>query len=482
MDPLAIQAGTLQTVRPVLGLDASLTSILREGRMVAGEVLQTFAGHSVMIGIGRHRVPAESGVELQTGQRFLARVVEGKDGIVLKIVGGPQSQDSRLLVALRSAVGQDRPIGQLLGDVASRLRAAVDAGGANEKGLTELLKQVGEHVFLPGASGAELRDLIARSGLDYEALLLAESQGGRGVVQLQRALGALMRQLLGGLGTHLAQQGLALSPQQLDELKQRLLRAVADPGPLVAKADGAEALSNLRGELERRSSGALEGAFDGPAREALRGALPGALDALLADDGELELLQRLLKGLAGPAEPADLARNLKARLLGALAELPEGPSRAAVAKAVAGLEAEQLLNLARREFQEGWHLSLPVPDGERWATAHLFYSDPDGGERQLTAGEDMQRLTVAVDFSRLGPLRAELGLRDDLVALRLIVAREDVAAELRRELPALVERLDIGGREARISVVLGTRQEAEVERLGTNIRWLEEHHLMDLQG
>jgi hypothetical protein len=179
---------------------------------------------------------------------------------------------------------------------------------------------------------------------------------------------------------------------------------------------------------------------------------------------------------------------LKARLLSALAGLPEGTERDAVARAVAGIEAEQLLNLARREFQEGWHLSLPVPDGERWATAHLFYSDPDGAGRQAGPGaDDMQRLTVAVDFSQLGPLRAEIGVRRDLVALRLVVTREEIAAELRRELPALVERLclgaqGLGAREARVSVVLGAPRDVQVEPPGTDIRWLQEHHLMDLSG
>ena len=91
----------------------------------------------------------------------------------------------------------------------------------------------------------------------------------------------------------------------------------------------------------------------------------------------------------------------------------------------------------------------------------------------------LTRLTVAVDFSKVGPLRADLGVRDDLVALRLRVTDERVAAALRAEVPALVERLEGGGRQVRVSVAVAPTPEVEVDRLSTNIRWLREHHLMD---
>jgi hypothetical protein len=488
MDPLAIQIGALQSVRPVLALDASLTSILREGRLVAGEILQSLDGHSVLIGVGRHRVPADSQVELQPGERFLARVVEGKEGIVLKVLGGRAGEESRLLVALRSVLGEDRPIGELLGDLAARLRIAAGSRGDAQRDLIELLQRLGEHVFLPGASGADLRDLIARSGFDYEALLLAQGSGGKGEFQFQTALAALVRQLLSGLAAHLDQRGLHLAPALLASLEKRFLQAVAGLTRPVGAATEEQALAALQAELELHLGRAAEGGAGGRLRAALRVALPGLLGNLLATEADSPVLEQLLRALRAPSEDAGLARNLKARLLSALAGLPEGTERDAVARAVAGIEAEQLLNLARREFQEGWHLSLPVPDGERWATAHLFYSDPDGAGRQAGPGaDDMQRLTVAVDFSQLGPLRAEIGVRRDLVALRLVVTREEIAAELRRELPALVERLclgaqGLGAREARVSVVLGAPRDVQVEPPGTDIRWLQEHHLMDLSG
>ena len=488
MDPLAIQLGSLQSVRPVLALDGSLTSILREGRMVAGEVLQRMDGGTVLIGLGRHRVPADSQVEMQPGERFLARVVEGEEGLVLKVLGPGGGKDSKLLLALRSVVGQDRPVGELLGEVAGRLRAALEAGGgagrtAGERSLGELLQKIGEHVFVPGMRGADLRQLIARSGFDYEALLFAEAQGGRGALQLQRGLAALVRQLLGELDGRLAKNGLNLTPAQLDDLRQRFLWALRGLGDLAPELQGEGAAARLRQELTARLERALEGGPGGRAREVLRGALPQVLGGLLGGegDGDGPALARLLRVLSSSSGPVDLGRDLKAQLLGALAELPEGSVRDSVARALAGVESEQLLNLARREFQEGWHLSLPVPDGERWATAHLYYADPDDADGCLE-GEEMQRMTVSVDFSQLGPLRAEIGVRHDLIALRLVVTRPEVVEELHRGLRTLTDQLELDGRKTRVAIALGRPEEADADSLGFDIRWLREHRLMDLRG
>jgi hypothetical protein len=107
MEPLSIQAGSeSRAVRPVLALDSSLTAVLREGRVVAGEVIQSMDGHSVLIGVGRHRVPADAQVDLQPGDRFLARVERSGEEIVLKLLGGSGAPESRLALALRQVVGR----------------------------------------------------------------------------------------------------------------------------------------------------------------------------------------------------------------------------------------------------------------------------------------------------------------------------------------------------------------------------------------
>ena len=97
-----------------------------------------------------------------------------------------------------------------------------------------------------------------------------------------------------------------------------------------------------------------------------------------------EGIGELLSALQARLDPSALIGNLKSQLLAALTELPAGDAKQAVAKALAGIESEQLLNLARNEFNEGWHLSVPLPDGENWATAHMFYTDPENGGERLT--------------------------------------------------------------------------------------------------
>jgi hypothetical protein len=340
------------------------------------------------------------------------------------------------------------------------------------------MRQLGTHVFEPGADGSRLRELMTRAGLDHEAQLLALAGGGRATAELRGLLGSLVRRVLARLNGMWVAQGLELPAPQLEALGGRLLLSLSGLR-LEPAAEGREAAA-LAAQLEARLASGLAAGTSGRFRQVALAGLAEVVVELLGS-GEGSALEALHRALLRSGDPRLLAGNLKSQLLAALAELPEGPAREAVTRALAGLESEQLLNVARREFHEGWHLSVPVPDGAGWATAHLFYSEPDHGEghEEHHEGEDMHRLTVGIEFSRIGPLRADLGVRDDLVALRLRVTDEAVARRLRAEVPELVERLASGGREVRVSVAVAPAPEVEVERLGTNIRWLREHHLMD---
>ena len=483
MDPLAFQAGSANSVRPVLALDASLTSVLREGRMVAGQVLQSMDGGSLLVGIGRHRVPADANVDLQPGDRFLARVEKTDQGTVLRILGERGEAEPRLLTALRAVVGNDRPIGELLGDLASKLRASANSAGTSEKSVADLLQQLGGHVFEPGSSGSDLQRLIARSGLDLEALLLSASQGGKSPAAMGSLLSSLAEELLLRLQTYMTQLGLGLSKNDLKLLEKSFLEQLATLQVDDGAPNAMEKTSRLGQAIEARLASAIRQSMKGRAREALLETLKPLLASFSASEAGAKALDRLLRVLTRQQDSSAITMNLKGRVLAALASLPEGEARDAAVRMLAGIESEQLLNLARREFHEGWHLALPVPDGDRWATAQLFYHDSDDSRGQRGGrGEDMQRLTVAVDFSALGPLRAEIGVRDDLVALRIVVTRPEIAERLRGEAAELLERLGTGGREARISVTVGKRDETDVDSLATDIRWLREHHLMDLSG
>ena len=52
MDPVSLQASNLLAARPMIALQGDLGAVLREGRVMAGEVLQSFGGGSMLIGIG----------------------------------------------------------------------------------------------------------------------------------------------------------------------------------------------------------------------------------------------------------------------------------------------------------------------------------------------------------------------------------------------------------------------------------------------
>ncbi len=482
MDPLASQAGIIGSVKPVLALSADLSSVLREGRMVAGEVLQTMDGKSILIGVGRHRVPADSAVDLSPGDRFLARVELTEDGPVLRVLGDRAKGELRLVKALKQVLGEDRPVGRLLGDLASKLRAAMDSDG-QPKAVKELFEKLGDHVFLPGANAADLRALLARSGMDFEALLLAESDGGKNAVQLKLALGNMAKQILGGLKEMWSGAGLQLTAAQMESLGKRLLNALAGIDPKSLGDDLDTRLVRLSAEIRARMGAAVAAETSGAQRKSAMAGLEDLLTKLLGEKGKQPLNRNLLATLLASKEPDALVGNLKAQLLTALSKIPEGPSHEALTKALAGIESEQLLNLARREFHEGWHLSVPVPDGDHWATAHLFYTEPDEHERASKGpGEDMHRITISVDFTGIGPLRGEIGVRADLVAMRLLVQDQKVADRLQGEASELVDRLSTGGRRVRVAVVLGTKEELAHDALTRDVRWLQEHHLMDLSG
>ncbi|MFT7668731.1 MAG: hypothetical protein ACI8X5_001430 [Planctomycetota bacterium] len=481
MDPFAQKIGPVTSIRPSLSLNANLAAVMQEGRIVAGEVLQTFDGKSLLIGVAGHKVPADSGVDLQLGDRFLARVEQGANGVVLRVLGPHGGAEPKLLQALRSVVANDRPVGELLGDLASKLRGRGE--GAQSGASGDLLKQLGEHIFRPGASIAELRQLLARSGMNFESQLLAMTEGAKPPAGMLASLSGFTVELLSIMQSNLSQLGLALSKEEQRSLEKSFLLGLEG---LELEGEGLRAdelLARLAKGAKGKLSSVLKGMASGVRRDALLASLEGSLETLLRSKSGNKSMQQLLRHLLERNDPQLIARNLKGQILAALAQLPAGEASDAAARTLAGIESEQLLNLARREFNEGWHLSLPVPDGDRWATAHVFYHDSEmPGEKREASGDEMQRLTVAVDFSALGPLRAEIGVRDNWVGLRLVVSRPEIAERLQGEASMLAERLSVGGREARISVVLGEPKDTAIDALSTDIRWLREHHLMDLSG
>jgi hypothetical protein len=307
---------------------------------------------------------------------------------------------------------------------------------------TELRLDPGASFFVRVEEGAQGIVLLLAPEGEESALLRAlrpvVGQGG----QLGESLGELVRSL--GDGT--ARAGLAPELRALaDALTELLARPTSDAGALRALLPAL-----------------------GLGHEAALASLVGA---------------RVARGTLG-----ELREDLKGLLLRARAVLDgdgdeHGSLREAVARALTSLEAEQLLNLARARTGEALLLSLPFPDGERWTTAHL--SVPGREERQGGGSEDEAapfRMTLGLELSNLGPLRADLTLTPSLLAVRLLVTRAEVAHRFERELSALRARLADGRRSVELSVRLGTSAEAELGLEPLDTRYLREHNLMDVVG
>jgi hypothetical protein len=364
MEPVAPKNPAI-AIRPVSGgAPIELADLLRDGRVLAGEVLQSLADGSVVIGIGRHKVPADTHLRLDPGQHFLFQVAAAGEQVVLRVLGPGGGEDGDFWRFLRQVIGEDRPLGELLHELATRVRAELERPGHALDALSRLLASL-EHAATLPQGGADLGSLLLRSGQGYEAALLAAAVRG-------------------------------VSPELLDEL----------------------------------------------------------------------------------------GRHLKGELLRALADLPDGPLKEAVARALAGIEAEQLLNLARAHSGEAQVLSLPLPDADGWTTARLCI--PARRERRQGAAEEEedapQRLVLGVSFSRTGPLRVDLIATREALAVRILAQRPELVERLRADSAGLAVQLGRGGRTVRLSVGAGTAEEVAVGSRLFDIALLCDHHVMDVSG
>jgi hypothetical protein len=372
VEPIASSAGS--ALRPAGPGAADASALLRQGRILAAEVLARSADGTVQLALGRHVVPAKTELQMHPGARFLVQVAEEAGEPVLHVLTARAGEGSALLAALRRVIGAERPLGELLAELARSL------GG--ERGLPAeaetLARALPAHVARPGEppSGASLRALILALGLGHEAALAA----------------------------------------------------------------------------------AVDGRAPRPDMTGLRG-------------------------------------DLKALLLLALQALDHGgaeTAREAVARALAGLEAEQLLNLARSQAGEPLVLSFPFPDGAGWATARLAVPrEPEEGGGPAGGEPPLAHVALELELSQLGPLRADLVLARAHLSIRLTVASSDLARRIEPELERLRASLaaSSAGRTARdgsrtleLAVRAGTPAEIRRGFQPLDITWLREHPLVDVAG
>jgi hypothetical protein len=466
---------------------ADLSAVLRQGRVLAGEVLQTLSGGTVLIGVGRHRVPAQTDAQLQPGQRYLFEVAREGPPVQLRVLSsGAEAGDAALLRALRSALGADRPLGGVLESLLAALQREAEGPSAKKGVLLRMLDAITSRAFAPGADGAELAAKLRSGGLAYEARWTALAQLAMGGAEANELASLLRGAFYGELGGDAElERAFGGSLARLFHSQEGGLDAVL--ARWLAAGRAGDLPGTLGALLERAAAAA-----DVPSHA--RQALLARLRALAVDGWPAGVRRALLEALlgvaprsggAGPREvalaAADLALDLKAELLRGLQELGPGEARAAVERALAQLEAEQLLNLARGAAAEPPHWSLPVLEGARWTTAHLaVHRDREHSAPEPDDGAT--RLALSVEFSRTGPVRIDLLERAGTLALRVLVGSESVAGLLRARLPELEQHLAFGGRAVRASVAIAPEEDLRGDDGVQGVGYLRDHHVMDCLG
>lgn len=368
------------------------------------------------------------------------------------------------------------------GDLAARHDAARSA--ARSGASAAVLAELAALAFRPG-EGAEgsLRSLVANSAASRQLAFLA-SAAVAGADSSTQALDALFR-AIGGAASG-------------DAARAPLTRAVTSSlGALVADLVSGDGQGASSARIVRALKGAGPVVFAGALREAGQSTLADRVEAAVGDAGKRPALdgallrialhtrlasgvtlgEHVLQSLAGGAGPADAAGALvleSARSAPAVGE--------ALGRQFAAAEFEQAWNATRRELGDPLVHNFLVPDGpDAHATVQLVGDDREGGrDSGRRQGSESFYLTMGVDFSGLGPVRADVAVRSDQVALRLVIADPGTAQAVRagaRELEAL---LATGGRRVLLAVAEGSEEDASVD--GRRMGMAAEDHLMDVEG
>lgn len=447
MESLGVQARPAPYLQPAHALQGDVAAVLREGRVLAGEVLQRLDGSSLLIGIGgRYRVPANSRAELQPGDRFLFQVQRAEVGgaaseLVLRVLEG-EERESLLLRTLRGRTsGAPIDLGQALLDLGKALRG----GGPRAEALLAALRggAFSAEQATSGASGSAadaLRAALQFGGVRHEAALLDASfsklpagarPGELAHLLVERALGGELAAEASStravLQPAIASLHAGLDGALFDDLES-ILRSVADKVRARPVPDASSA--------------------------SLRAQLANGLESLARGGALTESVRRLVQSQFEERELAGLRGNRKALLLGAL--FGEGESELSPAAREAGrqtlraLESEQLQSVLRREVGAAQRFSLPFLSGNEVHSAKLWVERPKADERSASPAREEDRrtrATVALELSALGPVRVDVLLHGERVALRALVSTEEAAVALRAGFEGLRQRLEAGGQE-----------------------------------
>ncbi len=445
-----------------------------EGRIFAAQVLQLLDGGSVILGIGRERIAASSQAALQVGQKLLLKARGTGAARVFELViqdafevGAEAATDARAAEHPYRLLAQGQGLGELLSD----LTQALSAGGENAAAQA-LARELPQFAWTPGESGPELARQLSNSGLTHEARTLAQAMERLPNSALASAAEELLAltfaQLAGASEVEPARRALGLQlqkmlgdAQELARLQGAVIEGV-DRGGIVGKA-----LAEWIGPALERSLGAsVDAAVRARIAEslALAGLSPrlarAVLEALL---GEHAGLARVLE--QGAAVQTRLETpDFKQWLSAALDRLEPGPEREAVRAAHEALEAEQFVALARASHGDGSSWVLALRDGSAFADARLVHRRSGERDSKTGAGRErrIERAVLGLEFSRTGPVRAELALDGNSLNVRLGVSRAEVAARLQASLDDLSTRLSAPGRSVQLSIAVRAAEDLRV--------------------
>jgi hypothetical protein len=347
----------------------------------------------------------------------------------------------------------------------------------------------------PGASNSEGAGLL-RDGRIVQAEVLSQRADGTLVLAIGRHTVPAESELRLDVGARFAAR---VEAEGAEVVLRYLVEPAGDGGELLRAGRAVVGEGRALGELLFEAAEALRTAAATrelpPALARLHGALLGQVfDPARGGDGLRELLfaaglaheatlAAVLAGRAGRPELERARADLKALLLlGFDAAEGEPAVREALARALDGLETEQLVNLARERTGEALVFSFPVADGGRWATAHLLLPERRAQEDSEEESARSQRLTLGVELSALGPVRADLTLTPATLFVRVTLVEPRVLAALEAVRAPLVRALAGQGRAVELQLRLGTPAEAEQGLRPLDATYLQDHHLMSVDG
>ncbi len=432
----------------------------RHAGLAKGQVLQAKvaadASGNLLLELGGSRYLASGGIRLVPGQTITVRVSELLPQLELEVLAERTPEEQRLAASLRTLFAGGGDVAslsrELLGEV-ERLR------GLPERPLPqELLQRIAQRLapVEVGSDAAklsgDLKQVLARAGLDFEAGLRAVVEGraeaGGGSVADSEGLKQLLARLLLALGRQplaapeppAAQAG-GGAAALLEGVRGAWEALRARWSPLSAGEGGARVeTAELGARVEAEFEAALRAAESGRAEQRLRAAL-----AVLRE--EFTRVSRRVPATSGNRaaflrDVEELLREVERRfvvetfLRGAGRELARSASELRER-----IEALQVLNshLGERELHQ--HLLFPVSllgELTEVQVKQFIAGGDKKGRRNLTA-------VILLELESIGRVRIDALLQGRSLYVNLFVEQPEVARLADELYPEFAERLEARG-------------------------------------